>query len=359
MGINMPKSFGNIVVHAGSGLLMPEKTAREIEEISKSVPPDFKYRRVAKSAHDFSVDEGSRCDVSYITTDDVDREGEVVLPNGIDRAKYNGVVTLAHDYRALPVGSNWWIRPQEKDARHGLLARTHYPPKPADWGDAPWMPSAILHLMQQPVPTCTGKSIGFIPLNIRGATIEEKSKRPELKDAPIVDRSVLLEYAVAPVPCNASAEMVSVSKALRESVEKGIFNKDTADIFAEVFGIVDQKADSLATLDAASEKLAEVAANIRISNVAEKESMPACPKCLSPDKVTRKTDGDMYTCGVCNLDFSPATEAKIAAALAAPFVAAETYLEQERRRAKERQQWAAAETIRQINLALAAAAGRV
>ncbi len=341
----MPKTFGNIVAHAATGLLMPEETAREIEQISKDIPADFRYRRVAKSAQEFSVDDGSRCDISYITTDDVDRDGEVVLPNGIDRAKYNGVVTLAHDYKALPVGSNWWIRPQEKVSRYGLLARTHYPPKPADWGDAPWMPSAILHLMQQPVPTCTGKSIGFIPLNIRGATVEEKSKRPELKDVPIIDRAALLEYAVAPVPCNSSSEMVSVSKAVREGVEKGVFGKDTADIFADVFGL----------------KAATETAPAAQSTTPEK--MPACPKCMSPDHVSAKDDGDgdekMYTCSMCKSDFSPVQEAKIAAALAAPFITAETFAAMERKRASDERAWAAAEAQRQINLALAAASGRV
>ncbi len=98
------------------------------------------------------------------------------------------------------------------DGRGSLIAKTHYPQKPNDWGDAPWLPSAVLHLMQQPVPTCTGKSIGFLPLNIREATAEERAKRPELAGVPIIDKAAGIEYAVAPLPCNPQAQMEAVSK---------------------------------------------------------------------------------------------------------------------------------------------------
>ena len=132
-----------------------------------------------------------------ITTDAVDREGECVLPGGGDWSGYNRVVTFAHRYDQLPVGSNWWIR-----ARHTLVAKTHYPPKPADWAKCPWLPSAVLHLMQQPVPTCTGKSIGFLPLNVRAATSDEVSQ-PAGTSRRAGHRPVgRLEYAVVPVPCN-------------------------------------------------------------------------------------------------------------------------------------------------------------
>lgn len=210
------------VVEGPMGLKMPESTARQIEELSKGLPRDFEYRRIAKSASEFACDPGERTDVSVITTDAIDRDGEVVLPGGIDWSGYNRIVTFAHRYDELPAGSNWWIRSKG----NGLVAKTHYPNKPADWGDAPWLPSAILHLMQQPVPTCTGKSIGFMPLSIRAATPSEKAMRPELDGVPIIDKAAGIEYAVAPVPCNSDAEMQAVSKGIKD----GIFDQKTADL---------------------------------------------------------------------------------------------------------------------------------
>ncbi len=216
------KAQKNVVEHAGSGLMLPEDMARRIDAIAKDLPKDFTYHRVAKSASEFRIDSGQRTDVSVITTESVDREGECVLSSGIDKSEYNNVVPFEHNYKALPVGSCWWARP---DGEYGWAAKTHYPPAPPDWkGD--WMPSAILHLMQQPVPVCTAKSIGFIPISIRAATRQEIEQRPELRNAKIVTKSKLLEYSVATVPVNPDAEMLAVSKCL----SAGLFTEDFAQV---------------------------------------------------------------------------------------------------------------------------------
>jgi hypothetical protein len=204
---NRPRDLSP-VVEGPQGLLMPEAIARRIEELGKSLPADFSYRRLARKSDEFRLEPGERTDVSLITTDAVDRQGEMVIPAGIDWSGYNRVVTFAHRYDQLPVGSNWWMRSRG----NGLVAKTHYPQKPADWGDTPWLPSAVLHLMQQPVPTCTGKSIGFLPMNIREATRAEREARPELAGVPIIDKAAGIEYAVVPVPANPDAQMQAVAK---------------------------------------------------------------------------------------------------------------------------------------------------
>jgi hypothetical protein len=219
------KVIGPIVEGPG-GLRMPELTARRIEALASKLPKDFTYRRMARKSDEFRLDPGERTDVSVITTDALDRDGEVVLPGGIDWSGYNRVVTFSHRYDQLPVGSNWWMRARG----NGLIAKTHYPAKPADWGDAtPWLPSAVLHLMQQPVATCTGKSIGFLPLNIREANSEERSRRPELAGVPIIDKAAGLEYAVAPVPCNPDAQMQAVAKGR----ELGLIDESFARMLVE------------------------------------------------------------------------------------------------------------------------------
>lgn len=221
------KQYGNVVEHAGTGLHMPEGVARLIDTHAKGLPQDFSYRRLAKTA-EIKPDEGTRTDISFITTNAVDRQGECVLPSGGDWADYNRVVTMAHDYSAPPVGSNQWLKAKD----NGIIAKTFYPPKPKDWGETPWLPSAILHLMQQDPPTCTGKSIGFLPLNIREASASECAMRPELKGCPIIDKWKGIEYAVAPVPCNPEAEMLTVSK----SVQSGWLNASLADLLLKYMG---------------------------------------------------------------------------------------------------------------------------
>lgn len=210
------------VVEGPMGLRMFEDIARDIEQFSKGLPKDFTYRRMAKAPAKFNLDVGSRSDISTITTDAKDRDGEVVLPMGGDWTDYNNVVMFAHQYDQLPVGSCKWM----KASPDGVIACTQYATKPEDWGDTPWLPSAILHLMQQPVPTCTGKSIGFLPLSMRPATSDEISKRPEMKSCPVIDKWVGIEFSVAPVPANQTAEMLVVSKCLAA----GDYDEATAEI---------------------------------------------------------------------------------------------------------------------------------
>lgn len=235
---SMTKRFSKIVEHAGSGLKLPETLARRIDTLSRDLPKDFTYRRLARKSDQFTLDPGERTDVSLITTDAIDRDNECVLPMGGDWTGYNRVVTFAHRYDQLPVGSNWWIRPKS----NGLVAKTFYPPRPNDWGDGPWLPSAILHLMQQPVPTCTGKSIGFLPLNVRAATSDEITNRPELRGVRIIDRWVGVEYAVVPVPCNPEAEMQAVAKGL----ELGVIDEKVVKLLTETAEVPVRMKQSLA-----------------------------------------------------------------------------------------------------------------
>ena len=221
----MLKRFENIVEHAATGFVLPEALARRIDVLRRDLPKEFNYRRLARKSDAFSLDPGERTDVSFITTDALDRDGEVILPQGGDWSTYNRVVTFAHRYDQLPVGSNWWIRPKG----NGLIAKTHYPQKPDDWGDAPWLPSAVLHLMRQPVPTCTGKSIGFLPTHVRGATPQEIERRPEMRNVPVIDRWVGVEYAVVPVPCNPDAEMQAVAKG----IELGLIDEPLMRLISE------------------------------------------------------------------------------------------------------------------------------
>ncbi|HEX4794950.1 MAG TPA: hypothetical protein VH370_14210 [Humisphaera sp.] len=235
------KHFQNIVEHAGSGFRLPENLARKIDELARDLPRDFTYRRISRKADSFTLDAGERTDVSVITTDALDRDGEVVLPAGGDWNSYNRVVTFAHRYDQLPVGSNWWIRARG----NALVAKTHYPDRPKDWGDAPWLPSAILHLMQQPVPTCTGKSIGFLPLNVRAPSSQEIEQRPQIRGAKVIDRWVGIEYAVVPVPCNPEAEMQAVAKG----IELGLIDQKTVELIHEAAGEIGVVRSRKAALD--------------------------------------------------------------------------------------------------------------
>ncbi len=206
----LKKKYGT-VVEGPMGLQMPESIARTIEAAAKGLPKDFTFRRSAKAA-DTTAEADSRTDISIITTDTKDRDDEVLLPGGGEWGEFkkNPIVTFDHNYGELPAGSCLWL----KSKANAIIAKTFYPTKPEDWGDSPWLPSAILHLLQQDPPICSGKSLGFIPTNVRAATSEEKSLHPEWKGAPIIDKWIGLEYAVTPMPCNPDAGTISVAKSV-------------------------------------------------------------------------------------------------------------------------------------------------
>ena len=196
---------------------MREETAREIDELLKRLPKDslHEYRRKGVAAQTMMTDEEERSDKSFITTDTLDRDGEVVLPGGGDFTQFrkNPVVTFAHRYDELPIGRALWLKRDEQNGRAGILAKTQYAAKPKDWGDAPWLPSAVWALVQQEI--LKGKSIGFLPIEVRPPSKEDLNARPDWADVRlIIAKWLLLEYAVAPVPSNPDALVQSIGKGL-------------------------------------------------------------------------------------------------------------------------------------------------
>ena len=161
-----------LVEHAGSGFLMPEATARRIDALARGLPRDFTYRRRRAGGRAGTGPRGAAP-----TSAPSPPTRSIVIANAFCRPAATGRL-ITEWCRSRTITGN--CRPGRaggsspgRRAGSRLIAKTHYPAKPADWGDAPWLPSAVLHLLQQPVPTCTGKSIGFLPLNIREASRDE------------------------------------------------------------------------------------------------------------------------------------------------------------------------------------------
>lgn len=222
------KRYGTIV-EGPSGYRLPEAIARQIEQAAKGAPKEFTYRRRAHAASDFKFEAGERADISFVTTDDPDREGEVVLPGGGDWSTWNRVVPWAHDYHSLPVGAGLWIKSQKTEKGAGLIAKTKYPTAPENWkGD--WLPDAIVALMRFDPPLATAKSIGFFPLSTRRPSGAELEARPDWSDARIIDKWMGFEYSCCSIPANPSAEMIAVGKAVRsERIQQLIIKSFTRD----------------------------------------------------------------------------------------------------------------------------------
>lgn len=167
-----------------------------------------RYHKAAAIPTSLELIDGERSDVSWVTTEALDRDGEVLLADGLDTSQFskNPIVTFSHKYDELPVGKCLWIKKQGS----GWKAKTQYASRPDDW-DGQWFADAVFALVKQGI--LKGKSVGFLATSLRPPTKKELSARPELKaNHTIIEKSLLLEYAVAPLPANQAAITEAVSK---------------------------------------------------------------------------------------------------------------------------------------------------
>jgi len=151
------------------------------------------------------VELGEREEVSWVTTNAIDRDFEVVVPAGLNWKQFlkNPIVPWAHDYRSLPVGRNLWVTRDKGKKVDGWKAKTRYLTKPPEWqGD--WFPDAVWHLTR--MGDIRGKSIGFVPTVGHRPSPQDIKKRPDLADVfLIIDKAIVIEYSVAPVQSNPDA----------------------------------------------------------------------------------------------------------------------------------------------------------
>jgi phage head maturation protease len=194
------------LVESSVGVRTTEETARHIDELLKALPKgkQYEYRRKGTPGTDTTVQAVERTDVSRVTTRAMDRDNEIVLPEGIELDQYrvNPVVLWGHD-QDRPVGKALWVKPDAE----GLLAKSQYISRPARYVGE-WLPDFVFSMIQADV--LRGKSIGFLPLEIRDPSPEELAVNPQLQL--VISRSLLLEYSVVSVPSNPLALVEIVSK---------------------------------------------------------------------------------------------------------------------------------------------------
>ena len=187
-----------------------------------------------------SVAGESRCFDAMITTDSIDREGEVVIPAGIDVSDYkkNPVILWNHDIKK-PIGSAKSIAPQG----NGWTMRGHLPPRPEDHDPKlDWLPDDIWGLVDAGI--LKGVSIGFMPVQQRAASTKDTQIfGPTVKT--VTNKSKLIEVSITGVGMNQDALITAVHKGLfKAATIKSITGFDvpevqTTETVVEVLPIVD------------------------------------------------------------------------------------------------------------------------
>ena len=153
--------------------------------------------------------------LQYVSTRDVDREGDVLLPGGANLTEFRKApqVLWGHDYMSPPIGSDKRIASDGK----GLLALTHY--ADTDRANEVWSLKKGGHLRTS--------SVGFVPLEaIRSEDSgflkimdRLRGEWPELaktadKVGQFIIKWLLLEHSDVSVPANPHALIVAMGKGL-------------------------------------------------------------------------------------------------------------------------------------------------
>ena len=146
------------------------------------------------------VQPGRREIVACISTSAVDRDGDVVLPEGLLRKNYAGLTVFYNHDTALPLGAAQWV----KKSGDRVLAKYRCTDKTQFGRD-------MFALAQDGI--LNSYSVGFLPGEFSNPTPEEIARRPEMKKARRVYRQwELLEFSLVGIPANPEATMLAISK---------------------------------------------------------------------------------------------------------------------------------------------------
>ena len=197
------------------GFPMPDRAAQALDAILRRLPAndDHSYRHALITRSPTELNPGERSDVSWISTESVDRVGDVVVARGMDDTQFrlNPLVTLGHDYDLPAVGRSAWRRRVSDGPLVGIKAKTVYPPRPDAWPEGePWVPDQVFALVQSGL--LVGKSIGFLPLRLHSPDDRERQRNGWDDVRLVIDEWLLLEYACVSLPANQDALVEAVSK---------------------------------------------------------------------------------------------------------------------------------------------------
>ena len=150
---------------------------------------------------ELSINRDRRECLALISTNDVDRDREVVMPEGLRMKGINYAgrpILWSHDKSLPAIGSLIWVKPQG----NGILAKFRF----AKTEKA----NEIYELVQD--ESLSAVSIGFEVFNERPISPLEIKDRPDWGNArTVIDDFEILELSVCNVPSNANARIVAKS----------------------------------------------------------------------------------------------------------------------------------------------------
>jgi phage head maturation protease len=182
------------------------------------------------------VDMEARTVRAYITTPDLDADGEVVLPRGADlsRFKKNPIVFQVHNYGSRDVVGRVESLKMEDD---GIIATVRFSPRPPSLpAEQEWLADTLLWLFH--VGDLKGWSIGFMTQDARSPSKADRERWGDgLKR--VITRWMLCELSVAPLPNNPAALTLSM---------KGLISNRLAEVLTSGRAITREELPELASV---------------------------------------------------------------------------------------------------------------
>jgi len=153
---------------------------------------------------------GDRWVVARISTSAVDRDGDVLVPSGVNVEDFekNPVVLESHDVGGRPVGRASELR----IGRKFITAKVTFAKRPESLPDSvEWPPDTLHDLFKQSVLSAFSVGFSIPPGGARPAEAKDVSRfGPGVKQ--VIERWDLHEFSVVTVPSNPDALAASVSK---------------------------------------------------------------------------------------------------------------------------------------------------
>lgn len=147
------------------------------------------------------IDRNEKTITHYITSDTIDRDGDIVIPSGGDFSNYlkNPIVLFMHN-QYYPIGKNLWLKIEKSGDNEYLLAKT----KISDKTD---LAQDIFNLYEEKI--LNAWSIGFKPNWEKAEQIDRGWKFNEWE---------LLEYSAVSIPANPDALTTAIKMVKNEEL---------------------------------------------------------------------------------------------------------------------------------------------
>lgn len=192
---------------------LPAET-REAIEAAEGYEPNAIIKRRTSTAVNESLEEGERAVIRYISTRDVDRDNEVLVPGGCITQDFDKApqVLWCHDYSLPPIAKSEWL----KVDKMGIKSKTVY--AETERAEEVWQLIKGGFLATA--------SVGFLPVErsykgdstwpqlVKDLNAKWEVNLEKLGATCITTKWQLLEYSDVPVPANPNALVTAVAKGL-------------------------------------------------------------------------------------------------------------------------------------------------